>query len=46
MIGLSELHGQAAQGVGVAHAASVADAVEEFEDVDRHLAPAADFVAR
>ena len=31
----------AAQYVFVTHAASVADAVEEFEDVDRHLAPAA-----
>ena len=29
----------------ITHAASVADAVEEFEDVDRHLAAAADAVA-
>ena len=46
MIGLSELRGQAAaQEMGVPHATSLADAVEEFEDVDRLLAPAADFVA-
>jgi hypothetical protein len=31
----------AAQHVFVTHAASVADAVEEFEDMDRHLASAA-----
>ena len=37
---------RAAQDVLVADAASVADAVEEFEDVDGDLAAAADFVAQ
>jgi hypothetical protein len=40
------LLGRAAQDVRVAHAASVADAVEEFENVDGDFAAAADFVAQ
>ena len=36
----------AAQDMVVAHAASVADAIEEFEDVDRHFAAATDLVAQ
>ena len=35
-----------AQAVCIAHAASVARAVEEFEDVDGHLAPTANGVAQ
>ena len=42
----AELLGRSPQHMGVTHAASVADAVEEFEDVDGDLAAAADFVAQ
>ena len=41
----AELPRRTAQDVSVAHAASVADTVEEFENVDRHFAPATDFIA-